>query len=148
MHPPCPADDPTNDIPARYIDPAELLSDDGMSDSSSYSNSDSSYSHGTSNGSTLLETSDGESEHSRGYELLGSDIETDERSSSATVSDSDTAELPLSDRSKVDKRLSDEFIVLSKRVVNSCGQRSRHYLVVGWIVEENLELFKELAMRR
>ncbi|BCS09193.1 hypothetical protein ALUC_30010A [Aspergillus luchuensis] len=132
MQPPRHGNDPTNNVSARYIDPSELLFDDGMSDSSSYSISDSSYSHGTSNSSTLFETSDGESEHSCGYELLGSDMETDERSGSAAV----------------DKRLSDEFIVLSKRVVNSGGQQSRHYLVVGWIVEENLELFKELTMRR
>ncbi|PWY95766.1 hypothetical protein BO94DRAFT_530501 [Aspergillus sclerotioniger CBS 115572] len=148
MQPPCHGNNPMNDISARYINPSELLFDDGMSDLLSYSTLDSSYSHGTSNGSTLFETSDGESEHSCGYKLLGSDMETDERSGSAAVSDSDTAELDLSDRSKVDKRLSDEFIVLSKRVVNSGGQRSRHYLVVGWIVEENLELFKELTMWR
>ncbi|RAL06481.1 uncharacterized protein BO97DRAFT_358642 [Aspergillus homomorphus CBS 101889] len=122
--------------------------DDNLSDSSSYSDSDSSYSDGLSSDCFLLDPSDEESTSDYGYASLTSESDREAQFIPTQVSHSCNTGSDLIDERKGYETLSDDMAVLSERVISDHEQQSRYCLVIGWILAENLELFKELAARR
>ena len=122
--------------------------DDSLSDSSSYSSPDSSDSDGLSSDSFLLDPSDEEYTSGYGYASLTSESDTEAQLIHTQVRRSCNTESNPIDKRKGYETLSDDVAVLSERVISVHGQQSRYCLVIGWILAENLELFKGLAARR
>ncbi|PYH75620.1 hypothetical protein BO82DRAFT_409846 [Aspergillus uvarum CBS 121591] len=140
-------DDATTDGFAGLAEFPAPQVDDSLSDSSSYSSPESSDSDGLSSDSFLLDPSDEESNSGYGYASL-TESDTEAQLIHTQVRRSCNTESNPIDKRKGYETLSDDVAVLSERVISVHGQQSRYCLVIGWILAENLELFKELAARR
>ncbi|KAI2886125.1 hypothetical protein CBS63078_11045 [Aspergillus niger] len=127
-----PGKDDLKDGSRDVWNPPELDLNDLLSDSLDSSNYDGNTIDDLSDGSGISVSSDWALDSDQGYEPLRTDSVTEEESNRGVIVD----------------RISNELTVLGERVVQNCGRQTRHCLVIGWVIKENLDLFKDLAMRR